>query len=263
MAVCDRATVLRDGRLVGTVETAATSIDGLIRMMVGRDLGTFAPVQGGATRGAEPATDGAGPLDRHGSFRPQCHHGPRHLARCLSRRNPGHRGAGRCRPDRTGARHLRRRSDVRRYRVGRRQASGDRHAGRRHRARHRPRAGRPQAAGAVPVAGDPDATCPMASHRVLGQMVRHGLRRRRAARRGARRAVSARRSNIRMASPEQPDRQPVWRQSTEGRAGPLAGPASRRFLIVDEPTRGIDVAAKAEVHQSARAPGARRHRGRW
>ena len=36
--ICDRATVLRDGVPVGTRELAATSIDELIRMMVGREL---------------------------------------------------------------------------------------------------------------------------------------------------------------------------------------------------------------------------------
>jgi ABC-type sugar transport system ATPase subunit len=36
--ICDRATVLRDGETIGTVEIASSSIDELIRMMVGRDL---------------------------------------------------------------------------------------------------------------------------------------------------------------------------------------------------------------------------------
>ena len=55
MAVCDRATVLRDGRLVGSVPIASTSVDHLIRMMVGRDLGATAPVEGGAARPGPPA----------------------------------------------------------------------------------------------------------------------------------------------------------------------------------------------------------------
>ena len=38
LRICDRATVLRDGETIGTVETARTSVDELIRMMVGRDL---------------------------------------------------------------------------------------------------------------------------------------------------------------------------------------------------------------------------------
>ncbi|MCL2428907.1 MAG: sugar ABC transporter ATP-binding protein [Alphaproteobacteria bacterium] len=71
MAICDRATVLRDGRLVGTVEISGTSVDHLIQMMVGRDLGAFATVEGGAARPGMPAlrvdrlsTD-AGGLDPH------------------------------------------------------------------------------------------------------------------------------------------------------------------------------------------------------
>ena len=71
MAACDRATVLRDGRLVGTVPIAEASVDRLIRMMVGRDLGAFAAVPGGAARPGPPAlhvtglsTD-AGGLDPH------------------------------------------------------------------------------------------------------------------------------------------------------------------------------------------------------
>ncbi len=71
MAVCDRATVLRDGRLVGSVEIAKASVDQLITMMVGRDLGTFAPVEGGAARPGPPAlrvahlTTGRNSLDPH------------------------------------------------------------------------------------------------------------------------------------------------------------------------------------------------------
>jgi inositol transport system ATP-binding protein len=55
MTICDRATILRDGRLVGTVEIASTSVDQMIQMMVGRDLGAFAAVEGGAARPGTPA----------------------------------------------------------------------------------------------------------------------------------------------------------------------------------------------------------------
>ena len=55
MAVCDRATVLRDGRTVGTVTVADTDVGALIRMMVGRDLGAFAPIAGGARKAGPPA----------------------------------------------------------------------------------------------------------------------------------------------------------------------------------------------------------------
>jgi general nucleoside transport system ATP-binding protein len=43
MELCDRITVLRDGRLVGTIDKLATSQEGLARMMVGRD--TFGVVR--------------------------------------------------------------------------------------------------------------------------------------------------------------------------------------------------------------------------
>lgn len=49
--VCDRATVLRDGETIGTVETQATTSDELIRMMVGRDLTLAARSQ--AVRGGD------------------------------------------------------------------------------------------------------------------------------------------------------------------------------------------------------------------
>jgi ribose transport system ATP-binding protein len=37
-AICDRATILRDGGFVATVQVSSTSIDDMIRLMVGRDL---------------------------------------------------------------------------------------------------------------------------------------------------------------------------------------------------------------------------------
>ncbi len=37
-AICDRATILRDGAYVATVPVASTSVDEMIRLMVGRDL---------------------------------------------------------------------------------------------------------------------------------------------------------------------------------------------------------------------------------
>ena len=38
MEICDRYTVLRDGRLVGSGAVAETTIDGIIRLMVGREV---------------------------------------------------------------------------------------------------------------------------------------------------------------------------------------------------------------------------------
>ena len=60
LGVCDRATVLRDGRLVGTVEVAGLTIDTIVRMMVGRDLGALAWIEGGAARPGPPALRVAG-----------------------------------------------------------------------------------------------------------------------------------------------------------------------------------------------------------
>lgn len=48
--ICDRYTVLRDGRFVGSGQVAETKLDGIIRLMVGRELGLF------ATRGESFAT---------------------------------------------------------------------------------------------------------------------------------------------------------------------------------------------------------------
>jgi len=49
-AIADRVTVLRDGRLVGTLPVAEATTDGLVRMMVGRDLAhLFVRAQGAAS----------------------------------------------------------------------------------------------------------------------------------------------------------------------------------------------------------------------
>lgn len=44
--ICDSYTVLRDGRLVGAGLVKDTNIEGIIRMMVGREVGLLAPRQG-------------------------------------------------------------------------------------------------------------------------------------------------------------------------------------------------------------------------
>lgn len=45
-AVADRVTVLRDGKCIGTEKTAALTTDQVIRMMVGRELGAIYPPKG-------------------------------------------------------------------------------------------------------------------------------------------------------------------------------------------------------------------------
>ncbi|MCA0432116.1 MAG: sugar ABC transporter ATP-binding protein [Proteobacteria bacterium] len=49
--ICDRYTVLRDGRHVGAGRVADTSLEGIIRMMVGRDVGLLAHRQGSTATG--------------------------------------------------------------------------------------------------------------------------------------------------------------------------------------------------------------------
>jgi len=41
--ICDRVTVIKDGQYIGTKDTAETDRDGLIRMMVGRDIEDYFP----------------------------------------------------------------------------------------------------------------------------------------------------------------------------------------------------------------------------
>jgi ABC-type sugar transport system ATPase subunit len=49
-ALCDRATILKDGRLVGTHDTTGITRQRLISMMVGRDLGDLFPPRFAATK---------------------------------------------------------------------------------------------------------------------------------------------------------------------------------------------------------------------
>jgi ABC-type sugar transport system ATPase subunit len=53
-ALCDRATILKDGRLVGTTDTAGVTRERLIAMMVGRDLGDLFPPRATLARTDQP-----------------------------------------------------------------------------------------------------------------------------------------------------------------------------------------------------------------
>ena len=54
--ICDRYTVLRDGRNAGAGRVAETSIEGMcIRMMVGRDVGLLAHRQGSSRKARWPS----------------------------------------------------------------------------------------------------------------------------------------------------------------------------------------------------------------
>jgi ribose transport system ATP-binding protein len=52
-AICDRVTVLKDGRLVGTHETGEVTRERLISMMVGRDLGDLFPPRPAVARSGQ------------------------------------------------------------------------------------------------------------------------------------------------------------------------------------------------------------------
>ncbi len=66
--ITDRATILRDGQLIDTVETARTDHDGFVSRIIGRDLGHYAGAQAPAPMGGPVvsvenlAAPGIGPL---------------------------------------------------------------------------------------------------------------------------------------------------------------------------------------------------------
>ena len=69
--ICDRVTVLRDGRNVGTLDIADATEDAMIRLMVGRSLTEYFHQEGAPTATAQPAQSPSGPgsarLDARGS----------------------------------------------------------------------------------------------------------------------------------------------------------------------------------------------------
>jgi ABC-type sugar transport system ATPase subunit len=64
--VADRISVLRDGQMVGTVDVADTTRDAVIRMMVGREIATLYPPKAADTNGVLFAVEG---LSREPYFR--------------------------------------------------------------------------------------------------------------------------------------------------------------------------------------------------
>ena len=223
MRLCDRYTVLRDGRLVGSGAIADTTVDGIIRLMVGREVER-------ALRAIARRRRRRGRAHGRGPHAPRQRPGPHATVlddvtlRGAPRRDPRHRRAGRRRPHRDGARGLRRRPV--RFRPRHRSTASGPYplAARRDPPRHRPGAGGPQAAGAV-LALAVRINLSMAAldrHRAAGASS-STRRPRRALVEEFRRAL-----NIRMAEPGAARRQPLRRQPAEGGARPLAGAAARR-----------------------------------
>ena len=106
--ICDSYTVLRDGRHVGRGRVADTSMEGIIRLMVGRELGLLAPretllrhLRGGTRRRQYLAHAQGDGCQRHrASWR---------VLPCEQGRDPRHRRPCGRRPHRNGTRCFRRR----------------------------------------------------------------------------------------------------------------------------------------------------------
>jgi inositol transport system ATP-binding protein len=242
MAICDRATVLRDGRLVGTRPVAEVTVDELIGMMVGRSAAElFTPLApravGEVVLEARAISRRGNTLDPHATVLDQVDlevrkgeilglaglmgSGRTELARCIFGADAFQGGEVRI-----GGRPVTIRSPKDAIRAGIGLVPED----------------RKQQALFLALAVQSNL-----SLAALGRMLRLGAF---VDERAELELVERYRKslNIRMASPDQ-------------LVGNLSGGNQQkvvlarwlalepRILIVDEPTRGIDVAAKAEVHQ--------------
>ena len=256
MRICDRYTVLRDGRQVGGGMVADTN-DRRHHPADGRTRGRRALRP--SRRRRKPATSrsrwrACRAAARRRTRTPRCSTTSRW--RCGAARSSASPAWSAPDAPRLARADLRRRPVRFRPRLDRRPASRHPLAAGRHPPRRRPGARGPQAAGAVPRARRCATNLSMAAHdRILRW--RHLHRRGGGARAGRddyRKAL-----NIRMASQDQ-----IIANLSGGNQQKvvLARWLALRpkVLIVDEPTRGIDVGAKVEVHNLLLRDGAERHR---
>jgi ribose transport system ATP-binding protein len=228
--VAERVAVLRDGRLVHVGDMAAISADGLVTLMVGRELGEHR---------SRRAPDRAPRLVVSGMTR---HGRAGRVARSARRRDLRH-----LRADRRGAHRIA--ADLRRGHAryghdrGRRAAAAGAHpvAGRRGRARHRADHRGPQGRRA-------------AAH-AIGRLQRVARPARRLARGGV--VDTARETAL---AEQQIDALRIRTHGAAQPVGELSGGNQQKVvigrwlardmgvLLFDEPTRGIDVGAKFEIY---------------
>ena len=239
--LCHRVTVLRDGRIVGERDAEHASIEEMVRLMVGE--GVLDAVE------HAPRTTGPVALRVEGLTRGRL---PRDVSFEVRRGEilglAGLVGSGRSETLRAIAGADRPTSG--RDQPGRRSAAQHPRARRRRAGRHRPGAGRSQDAGPVPdavAAHQPDA----------GDAA--GLR---ASRLDRRRRETAAAEAIR-------SRFAIRSESVDQRVDELSGGNQQKallgrwllrdldVLLIDEPTRGIDVGAKRAVHDALRDLAAR------
>ena len=240
--LCDRFTVLRDGRYVGSGAVADVTVEAIIRMMVGRDVG--------ALYGERPIPEhGPVALEVEGLTRRRTARDP-HAIELVDVSLRAHKGeilglaglvgAGRTETARAifGADKF----DHGAIRIDGKAVSFRRPA-RRDAARHRPCAGGPQEAGAVPAPRHPHQH----HDRGAGSDQPRRLVHRRGPRGCARRRIP-------------PPALDPHGGPRSGRRAILSGGNQQKvvlarwlalrpkILIVDEPTRGIDIGSKVEVH---------------
>ena len=236
---------------------ADTTIDGIIRLMVGREVDSAVRPAAGGARARRGRARGRGPDAARGDDP-----GParRRARRRHARGRAAARSSGSPAWSAPAAPSWRARSSAPiRSTPADVLIDGapvdDPLAARRHPPRHRPGARGPQAAGAVPGAG----RARQHQHRGARPAARWRWLRRRAGRARAGRGVPRGRSTS--AWPGRSSWSPTSRAATSRRWCWRAGwRCSRKVLIVDEPTRGIDVGAKVEVHHLLFELARRRHR---
>jgi inositol transport system ATP-binding protein len=236
IAICDGYTVLRDGKYVGSGRVADTDTDGIIRMMVGREVNALFHHREDATAG-EVALSVEG-ISRRGSSKDPSATVLADVSFSVRRGEilgiAGLVGAGRTEV----ARLLGADRSIGAQAVDGKPVGSHRRRRRSATASARPRG--PQAAGPLPVA-DP-MNMSMAA---LDQISRWGSCQR--ARRDAMVEKYRQALSIRMAGPEQ-----IVANLSGGNQQKVVLARwlalQPKVLIVDEPTRGIDIGAKVDVH---------------